>query len=275
MASSRRGAVCSVPDTGSRRPMGSIWTPSDRGKNSYQEPYSARSPLHQQRQPPGPGHQLAQRVGGQHPGHLGVPGRGQPVPRGQPRVPQHLGHRGQRGPDHIRGQRLVDHRLARGGLRQPHPGRPDDRLGRLVEQERALGHDQLDVLAAGHLDAGVVVPVGDRVGPGLDPERPVARGGWPPRPCPTGRSPGPARASSPAAGCCHRGRAAPPRRPRRRALRGTRPRSPGTARRPPTWPGTARSPPRAARQGWGFVRSRWSRYRACWQPCQCGTRPAP
>ena len=43
MASSRGTAVRSVPETGSRRPMGSICTPSDRGKNSYQEPYRARS----------------------------------------------------------------------------------------------------------------------------------------------------------------------------------------------------------------------------------------
>ena len=42
-ASSRCAAVRKVPDTGSRRPMGSIWTPSERGKNSYQDPYRARS----------------------------------------------------------------------------------------------------------------------------------------------------------------------------------------------------------------------------------------
>ncbi len=43
MASSRRAAVRSVPDTGSRRPIGSNCTPSERGKNSYQAPYRARS----------------------------------------------------------------------------------------------------------------------------------------------------------------------------------------------------------------------------------------
>ena len=43
IASSRLAAVRSVPEAGARRPIGSIWTPSERGKNSYQEPYSARS----------------------------------------------------------------------------------------------------------------------------------------------------------------------------------------------------------------------------------------
>ena len=41
--SSRLAAVRSVPETGGLRPAGSNWTPSDRGKNSYHEPYSARS----------------------------------------------------------------------------------------------------------------------------------------------------------------------------------------------------------------------------------------
>src|SRR5262249_58691320 len=39
----RRAAVRSVPDTGRRRPSGSTLAPSDRGKNSYQDPNSARS----------------------------------------------------------------------------------------------------------------------------------------------------------------------------------------------------------------------------------------
>ena len=43
IASSRRAAVRSVPGSGSLRPIGSNCTPSDRGKNSYQELYSARS----------------------------------------------------------------------------------------------------------------------------------------------------------------------------------------------------------------------------------------
>ena len=43
IASSRLAAVRSVPETGARRPIGSIWTPSERGKNSYHEPYRARS----------------------------------------------------------------------------------------------------------------------------------------------------------------------------------------------------------------------------------------
>ena len=43
IASSRLAAVRSVPETGARRPIGSTWTPSERGKNSYHEPYSARS----------------------------------------------------------------------------------------------------------------------------------------------------------------------------------------------------------------------------------------
>jgi hypothetical protein len=43
IASSRRAAVRSVPEIGSLRPIGSNWTPSERGKNSYQDPKSARS----------------------------------------------------------------------------------------------------------------------------------------------------------------------------------------------------------------------------------------
>ncbi len=33
----------SVPEAGGRWPIGSIWTPSERGKNSYHDPNSARS----------------------------------------------------------------------------------------------------------------------------------------------------------------------------------------------------------------------------------------
>ncbi len=43
IASSLRAAVRSVPEIGSRRPIGSNCTPSERGKNSYQDPYRARS----------------------------------------------------------------------------------------------------------------------------------------------------------------------------------------------------------------------------------------
>ena len=42
IAGSRLAAVRSVPDTGSRRPSGSACTPSERGKNSYHAPNSAR-----------------------------------------------------------------------------------------------------------------------------------------------------------------------------------------------------------------------------------------
>src|SRR5690348_13227586 len=42
MALSRLAAVRSVPDTDRRRPSGSTLAPSERGKNSYQEPNSAR-----------------------------------------------------------------------------------------------------------------------------------------------------------------------------------------------------------------------------------------
>ncbi len=43
IASSRLAAVRSVPETGGRWPAGSTWAPSERGKNSYHAPYSARS----------------------------------------------------------------------------------------------------------------------------------------------------------------------------------------------------------------------------------------
>src|SRR5260221_288159 len=42
IASRRLAAVRSVPDTDRRRPSGSTFAPSERGKNSYQDPNSAR-----------------------------------------------------------------------------------------------------------------------------------------------------------------------------------------------------------------------------------------
>src|SRR5215470_8263351 len=42
IASKRLAAVRSVPDTDLRRPSGSTLAPSDRGKNSYQDPNSDR-----------------------------------------------------------------------------------------------------------------------------------------------------------------------------------------------------------------------------------------
>ena len=60
---------------------------------------------------------------------------------------------------------------ARGARRLP------DRPRRALEEQRALGEHQLDVLAARDLDARVVVPVRDRVGPRFDVEVPGALAG--------------------------------------------------------------------------------------------------
>ncbi len=169
-------------------------------------------PVHDQRHPPGPGHQLAQRVGGQHAGDLRLAGGGQPVPRRQLGSRSSPATRSARpGPRPGAAACRWAARLARG--RQPHPGRPDDRLAAWSNSSAPSAMTQLDVLAARHLDARVVVPVGDRVRPGLDPERPVALAGAPRPPRRTGRCPVPARASSPAAGRCRPGRAAPRRPP--------------------------------------------------------------
>ena len=96
--------------------------PFRAGEELVPGPVQGPLPVHHQRHPPGPGHQLAQRVGGQHPDDLRLAGGGQPVPRRQLGVPQQPGHLGQRGPDHVRGQRLVAGRLAWPRRRAAAPG---------------------------------------------------------------------------------------------------------------------------------------------------------
>ena len=116
-------------------------------------------PVRLEGQRPGPGDQLAQRPAGQDGGDLRILGRREPVPRGQPAVAQPRDQRAQRG-------------AGRGGAARPR-GLGDPPRGAL-EQQRALGEHQLDVLASRYLDGRVMVPARDRVGPGLHVEAPHA-----------------------------------------------------------------------------------------------------
>ena len=194
IASSRLAAVRSVPEAGARRPIGSIWTPSERGKNSYHEPYSARS----RSTVTISGRDLVTRSRSGQVRKMaaicGILGRRQPVPRRQPAVAQLRRQRAQR-----RAGRGRPARARR--LRDP-PRGP-------LEQQRALGEHQLDVLASGYLDGRVVVPAGDRVAPRLHVEAPRALARSRSRPRPTGRCPARARACTPAGTSCDPGRAAP------------------------------------------------------------------
>ena len=69
--------------------------------------------------------------------------------------------------------------------------------GAALEQQRALGQHQLDVLADRHLDLGVVAPARDRITPRLDREVPQPLAGRRPPRRRSGRCPRPARASAP------------------------------------------------------------------------------
>src|SRR5580693_3556269 len=133
-ASSRRAAVRSVPETGGVWPAGSTWAPSDRGKNSYHAPYSARS-------------------------------RSTCTVSARDRVTSsRSGHRATIAA--MAGSEDPAHRRRSGPWRLGDPPR-----GPLVLQ-RALGEHQLHVLAGGDLDRRVVVPARDRVGPRLHVEAP-------------------------------------------------------------------------------------------------------
>jgi hypothetical protein len=119
-------------------------------------------PVHGHGQRPGSGDKFAQRPGAQDGGDLRILGRRQPVPGGQPAVAQLCRQRAQR-----RAGRGRPARARR--LRDPPPGP--------LEQQRALGEHQLDVLASGYLDGRVMVPAGDRVAPRLHVEAPRALAG--------------------------------------------------------------------------------------------------
>ena len=156
-AGARRCAAS--PRSGSLRPIGSNCTPSERGKNSYQDPYSARSRSTSTGYRP----DLVTSSRSGYPARIAADlarlGRRQPVPGRHAAVAQLPGERVERGPG----------RGGPGGA-----GRLPDRPGRPLEQQRALGQHQLDVLAARDLDAGVVVPGRDRIAPRLDLEMPGA-----------------------------------------------------------------------------------------------------
>ena len=122
-------------------------------------------PLDEHRHPPGPGHEVPQRVLREDRGDLAAAA---PPPAG----PTAAGC----GRGAVRtGERVAQSARAaagRGGARRL-PDRPRGPL----EQQRPLGQHELDVLAARDLDARVVVPVRDRIGPRLDVEVPGALAG--------------------------------------------------------------------------------------------------
>src|SRR5262249_5360057 len=113
-------------------------------------------PVHHERVGGRTGKQFAQRGGLQDLRDLLVVGGGHPIPGGDPPVGQ-LGRQGGEG-----------HTVS---------GRPCRGPGRAVEQRGSLRQHQLHVLAPGHLDAGVMAPMADRVSPGFHVEPPPALGG--------------------------------------------------------------------------------------------------
>ena len=162
IASSRLAAVRSVPEMGARRPIGSIWTPSERGKNSYHEPYSARSRSTWTVSGRDLADQIAQRPAAQDGGDLRDPRSPPAGPRGPAR--------GRAASPPARAARSWPRPAARPGRLRDPPRGP-------LEQQRALGEHQLHVLASGYLDGRVVVPAGDRVAPRLHVEAPHALAG--------------------------------------------------------------------------------------------------
>ena len=148
MAGSRRAAVRKVP-------CGVLpGVPSERGKNSYQEPYRARSRSTSSGSGLRGGDQLAQRVPGQHRVHLRRQRRGEAGRRrdGSSSRRASTAARSDLAAAAASGRRR---RRARTAARPP-PG-------------------PVRVDARRDLDLRVVPPGGDRVAPGLDGVRPVAR----------------------------------------------------------------------------------------------------
>ena len=136
---------------------GSTCAPSERGKNSYQEPYSARSRSTQQRH-----RSLA--VTSSRSGCCAERLRD-------------LGRRGGREPGRRPAGRSSRSAVAAASsARRPAAGRGHAAAARSISAGALLEH-QLDVDARRDLDRGVVPPGGDRVAPGLDGEGPRARRG--------------------------------------------------------------------------------------------------
>ena len=143
IASSRRAAVRSVPETGGAWPAGSTWAPSDRGKNSYHDPYSARSRSTCTVS-------ARDRVTSSRSGHrarmAAMAGSSDPASRSRG-----VSRRSRSSATSARSAvRAAAGRSAPGGWRDP-PRGP-------LEQQRALGEHQLHVLAGRDLDRRVVVP---------------------------------------------------------------------------------------------------------------------
>ena len=256
IASSRLAAVRSVPEAGARRPIGSIWTPSERGKNSYHEPYSARS---RSTWTVSGRDLVTSSRSGQLRRMAAISGSSAASSRSHGASP-----RSRSVATSARSAVLAAAGARARRLRDP-PRGP-------LEQQRALGEHQLHVLASGDLDGRVVVPAGDRVAPRLHVEAPHALAGH-------GhvRAP-PVGARRELAHVHQRARLAIRVAQHRRGVddavplaedRGTDLESLACYR---PAPGGARSPPRAPRQGSGFVQSRWLRYRARLSSCQRGYR---
>ena len=161
-ASSRLAAVRSVPEAGARRPIGSTWTPSERGKNSYHEPYSARS--RSTCTISGRDRVVSSRSG-QLSRIAAISGSSAAASRSHGVSPR------------SRSFAASARSAVRAAAGRPFPGGWGMRLAGPLVQQRALGEHQLHVLAGRDLDGRVVVPAGDRIGPRLDVEAPHALAG--------------------------------------------------------------------------------------------------
>ncbi len=160
---------------GARHPAAAAAVPRPLGSREELVPGTVERPLpvHDDRAPRRPGEQVAQRAGGEDRGDLRADRDREPVLRRGARVAQPRGHRRQRCPCLDRGRPAqLGQRCRRVAL----AGWPDVPRGPL-EQQRALREHELRVLADRHLDARIVPPAGDRVGPGLHPEMPQPRAG--------------------------------------------------------------------------------------------------
>ncbi len=124
--------------------------------------------MHDDGAPRRAGEQVAQWAGGQDRGDLRAERGTEPAGGRGIGVPQPRGHRVKRGPRP--GGRLAARGRPR-GRRGALARRPDVPRG-TIEQQRALGQHEVDVLADRHLDGGIVAPAGDGVAPCLHPEMP-------------------------------------------------------------------------------------------------------
>ena len=116
-------------------------------------PVEGALPLDEDWHPPGPGHVVPERVLREDRRDPRCPRRLEPVPGRQAPVTEPAAECGE----------VAARRRGAGRAR-----RLLDRPRRALEEQRAFGQHQFDVLAARDLDARVVIPVRDRIRPGLN-----------------------------------------------------------------------------------------------------------